>query len=235
MPVASHASPHSRRCSFSTLCTVTLRVIKRSGVVTEWDPGKISAAIAKAFLAVEGPNATGSTRIHDLVEDLTTSVAEALTRRADAARASAHRGHPGPGGAGADARRAPKVARAYVLYREARAEARRAAAIPDPARIRSCMCSTPMTCGCHSIRRHGERDGACLRGLNDVSVDRLLADARRNIYDGIPEHELQIGDDHGRARAHRRRTELLVRRRAAAARRARARGADARAWRRCRR
>ena len=41
---------------------VVLRVIKRSGVVCDWDPGKISAAIARAFLAVEGPSATGSAR-----------------------------------------------------------------------------------------------------------------------------------------------------------------------------
>ena len=65
----------------------TLRVIKRSGVVAEWDADKISAAIAKAFLAVEGASAAGSPRIHDIVRDLTQAVSDALTRRADATRA----------------------------------------------------------------------------------------------------------------------------------------------------
>jgi len=171
---------------------VSLRVIKRSGTVVDWDPGKIRSAIARAFLAVEGPGATDSVRIHDIAEELTTAVTDALARRAGAARAlhiediqdqvelalmrAAHH----------------KVARAYVLYREARAAARRTelpAAAPEPA--------------IHVRRRDGERvplDAAAWRtqiaracdGLTDVSVERLFADARRNIYDGIPEHELQL-------------------------------------------
>ncbi|HEY8548477.1 MAG TPA: ribonucleoside-diphosphate reductase subunit alpha [Vicinamibacterales bacterium] len=170
----------------------TLRVIKRSGTLSDWDPRKISAAITKAFLAVEGPNATGSARIHEIVETLTAAVTEALTRRADAARALhiediqdqvelalMRAGHH-------------KVARAYVLYREARAEARRvaSAAPPEP--------PVPTV-----TRRDGSRvplDEAAWRdrmkraceGLADVSLDRLFADARRNIYDGIPEHELEL-------------------------------------------
>lgn len=37
----------------------------------------------------------------------------------------------------------------------------------------------------------GQMTQAC-DGLRDVSVDRLSADARRNVYDGIPEAELQL-------------------------------------------
>ena len=64
-----------------------LRVIKRSGLVADWDPGKIRAALAKAFLAVEGQAATGSARLHDILEGLTGAVSDALLRRAHAARA----------------------------------------------------------------------------------------------------------------------------------------------------
>ena len=168
-----------------------LRVIKRTGTVSDWDPRKISAAITKAFLAVEGPQAGGSARVHDEVETLTTTVSDALTRRADGARALhiediqdqvelalMRAGHQ-------------KVARAYVLYREARAATRReAAAAPEvPSLTMTRADGTRGPLDNEAWRARIER--AC-DGLADVSVERLLADARRNIYDGIPEHELQV-------------------------------------------
>ncbi|HTV00430.1 MAG TPA: ribonucleotide reductase N-terminal alpha domain-containing protein, partial [Luteitalea sp.] len=172
--------------------TSELRVIKRSGATGTWDPSKISTAIARAFLAVEGPTATGSTRIHDVVAELTTTVTGALERRAAGARALhiediqdqvelslMRAGHH-------------KVARAYVLYREARADARRSREVAPPV-------LPPLT-----VRRpdgsHVPLDDVAWRrgialaceGLPDVSVDRLHADARRNVYDGIPEHDLRL-------------------------------------------
>src|SRR5690606_15443702 len=114
---------------------VTLRVIKRSGVLSEWDPSKISAAITKAFLAVEGPSATGSTRVHDVVDGLTTAVVESLTRRADGTRALHIEDIQDQVELALMRAGYQKVARAYVLYREARAEARRSVtpAAPVPA------------------------------------------------------------------------------------------------------
>ena len=42
-----------------------LRVIKRNGAVVGYDESKISVAITKAYLEVEGGNAADSTRIHE--------------------------------------------------------------------------------------------------------------------------------------------------------------------------
>jgi ribonucleoside-diphosphate reductase alpha chain len=166
-------------------------VIKRAGSITDWDPGKISAAIAKAFLAVEGTNATGSARIHELVAGLTGAVTGSLTRRADAARALhiediqdqvelalMRAGHH-------------RVARAYVLYREARAEARRAAA-PTPVAPALQVLRTDGTAVQLDQARWRQQIARACADLDGVSVDRLLADARRNIYDGIPERDLQL-------------------------------------------
>ena len=99
-----------------------LRVIKRTGTVSDWDPGKISTAIARAFLAVEGPQAAGSDRIHDLVEVLTTSVTEALTRRADATRALHIEDIQDQVELALMRAEHHKVARAYVLYGVARGQ-----------------------------------------------------------------------------------------------------------------
>ena len=102
------------------------RVIRRNGKTTPFDASKINIALTKAFLAVEGGSAAASNRIRELVEALTEQVASAITRRLAGGgsihiediqdqvelalmRAGEH-----------------KVAREYVIYRERRAEARRA-------------------------------------------------------------------------------------------------------------
>ncbi len=59
------------------------QVVRRNGSVSPFDPNKISIALTKAFLAVEGAAAAGSRRIHDTVEELTRSVVAALTRRGE--------------------------------------------------------------------------------------------------------------------------------------------------------
>ena len=43
------------------------RVIRRNGKVTAFNSEKISVAMTKAFLAVEGGNAAASSRIHEIV------------------------------------------------------------------------------------------------------------------------------------------------------------------------
>ncbi len=100
-------------------------VIRRNGSVSGFDASKIQIAVTRAFLAVEGQAAAASRRVHESVEDITAQVVAALTRRVDAQRALhiediqdqvelalMRGGHH-------------KVARAYVLYREERAKARR--------------------------------------------------------------------------------------------------------------
>ena len=58
-----------------------MQVIRRNGTVSKFDAGKISVAMTKAFLAVEGHTAAASRRVHEVVEQLTTEVVGALTRR----------------------------------------------------------------------------------------------------------------------------------------------------------
>src|ERR1700704_1052943 len=100
------------------------KIIRRNGAVVGFEPGKISVAVTKAFLAVEGGQSAASARIRELVAALTDAVVSAFVRRQPAGgtfhiedvqdqvelalmRSGEH-----------------EVARAYVLYREKRAEAR---------------------------------------------------------------------------------------------------------------
>ncbi|HVT46440.1 MAG TPA: ribonucleoside-diphosphate reductase subunit alpha [Vicinamibacterales bacterium] len=170
--------------------TPALYVIRRNGTRSPWDATKIAAAVTKAFLAVEGEGASGSTRVHEVVAALTRQVAEALERRSDGSRALhiediqdqvelalMRAGHH-------------KVARAYVLYRESRAEARRAAAEIQPRAYRVRQADGRLV----PLDREAWRrslEAAC-RGLASVSADRVLEAAAPNIYDEIAEADLMV-------------------------------------------
>lgn len=101
-----------------------LNIIKRNGKTVPYDDSKINIALTKAFLAVEGGNAAASTRIHELVNQLTQQITNTFHRRMPSGgslhiediqdqvelalmRAEEH-----------------KVARSYVLYREEHRKAR---------------------------------------------------------------------------------------------------------------
>ncbi len=169
------------------------RIIRRNGAVTPFDPMKITIALTKAFLAVEGSTAAGSRRVHDLVADLTDQVASALARRVGEGRtfhiedvqdqvelALMRGGHH-------------KVARAYVLYREERARERAAEkaaqAVPQSLLNVKTEDGTPRPLDEGRLARIVEE--AC-DGLDAVSPEPILAEARRNLYDGITLDELSL-------------------------------------------
>ncbi len=167
----------------------TVWVIRRNGIRTPFDGGKIGLAMTKAFLAVEGPQGESSRRIHEKVEDLGREVVQAVCRRVSVGdsvhiediqdqvelalmRSGEH-----------------KVARAYVLYRERRAQARTA------------ELSTTESSGLHVVSREGHRvpldrdrllsrvRQACAQ-LPDTDPEQLVQLALHHIYDGISEDEL---------------------------------------------
>ena len=102
------------------------QIIRRNGKVTAFDTSKISIALTKAFISVEGGTAAASTRIHQAVESLTELVLNAFTRRMpdggtlhiediqDQVELALMRNGE------------QKVARSYVLYREERSRERAA-------------------------------------------------------------------------------------------------------------
>src|SRR5437773_11480716 len=57
------------------------KIIRRNGAVVGFEPSKISVAVTKAFLAVEGGQSAASARIRELVAGLTDAVVSALVRQ----------------------------------------------------------------------------------------------------------------------------------------------------------
>ncbi|MGH8736455.1 MAG: ribonucleoside-diphosphate reductase subunit alpha [Burkholderiales bacterium] len=185
IPESSAAS--AARCEY--------KVIRRNGAVVGFEPSKIAVAMTKAFLAVNGTQGAASARIRELVAELSEGVVAALMRRQPQGgtfhiediqdqvelalmRSGEH-----------------DVARAYVLYREARAKARSQENAAQDA---------PRSSGAelHVIER-GER-----RLLDRAALERLVASAcaglessatpgaileatLRDLYDGVPMEEVR--------------------------------------------
>ena len=125
----SSSSPKSDINAFADIHTDSkqfsqYKIIRRNGAVVAFEPVKISVAMTKAFIAVDGGQGAASVRVRELVHQLTTDVVNALLRRKPDSgtfhiediqdqvelalmRSGEH-----------------DVARAYVLYREERARER---------------------------------------------------------------------------------------------------------------
>src|SRR5471032_951448 len=57
------------------------KIIRRNGAVVGFEPSKISIAMTKAFIAVNGGQGAASARVRELVAELTDAAAAALIRR----------------------------------------------------------------------------------------------------------------------------------------------------------
>src|SRR5690349_11587859 len=101
-----------------------MQVIRRNGTVSKFDAGKISVAMTKAFLAVEGHTAAASRRVHEIVEQLTADVVSALSRRASEGRTFHIEDVQDQVELALMRSEHHKVARAYVLYRDERTRQR---------------------------------------------------------------------------------------------------------------
>ncbi len=166
-----------------------LKLIKRNGKVAPYDDSKIKVAVTKAFLAVEGGSAAASTRIHETVNRLTAQITSAFKRRLPTGgtlhiediqdqvelvlmRTGEH-----------------KVARSYVLYREERRLARESAKHTEHTttgidnRI-SVVLDDGVKVPLDEARLKTVILEACAN-LDGVDPDAILADAKRNLFDGV--------------------------------------------------
>ena len=165
---------------------IDAQVIRRNGKRTGFDAGKISVALSKAFLAVEGGTAAASRRVHERVEQFTGQVVEALLRRLPAGGTLHIEDIQDQVELALMRNGEHKIARAYVLYREQQASLRltqQPAVQTDNAAL-------------HITLEDGSRqalDIGQLRvllaescaGLADVDPERVLSDTLKHLYDGI--------------------------------------------------
>ncbi|MDO8419480.1 MAG: ATP cone domain-containing protein, partial [Rubrivivax sp.] len=170
---------------------VGYQIIRRNGAVVGFEPNKIAVALMKAFLAVHGTQGAASASVRETVDRLTDTVVRALLRSR-------------PGGGtfhiedvqdhvelGLMRSGHHEVARAYVLYRERRTQERARQAAPVPAKAAELHVidggqRVPLDMG--ALRALVE--SACAGLGEDVKAEPILAETRRNLYDGVPIDEV---------------------------------------------
>ena len=164
------------------------KIIRRNGAVVGFEPSKIAVAVTKAFLAVNGGQGAASARVRELVEGLTQNVVRALLRsrpnggtfhiedvqdQVELAlmRSGEH-----------------DVARAYVLYRERRAQERAQAGETQqqPAFIGLNVTDGGITRPLDMAALRNVIVSAC-EGLGEaVDAEPILKETVKNLYEGVP-------------------------------------------------
>jgi ribonucleoside-diphosphate reductase alpha chain len=182
----SAASPDSASSVFAQY-----QIIRRNGAVVSFEPGKIAVALMKAFLAVHGTQGAASASVRETVDALTQNVVRALMRSR-------------PGGGtfhiedvqdqvelGLMRSGHHEVARAYVLYRERRTQERaHQAEAQKPAEAVLHVMDGGQRVPLDLNRLQHLIEDAC-KGLGqDVKADPIVAETKRNLYDGVPIEEV---------------------------------------------
>ena len=169
------------------------KVIRRNGAVVAFEPGKISVAMTKAFIAVDGGQGAASVRVREVVARLTNDVVNALLRRQPDGgtfhiediqdqvelalmRSGEH-----------------DVARAYVLYREDHARER--------AKLKQ-KSATEAAVETLYVVDNGQRmpldmaklstliESSC-HGLDTVDASLILKATLKDLYDGVSLDEVR--------------------------------------------
>jgi len=173
-----------------------MQVIRRNGAVSKFDAGKISVAMTKAFLAVEGHTAAASRRVHEVVEQLTAEVVSALTRRMSEGRTFHIEDVQDQVELALMRSEHHKVARAYVLYRDERTRQRAELQAAKPAKtsaepVMHVTLANGTKIPLDNIRLTLIVEEACA-GLDGVDAAPILSETHRNVYDGISQEELAL-------------------------------------------
>ena len=167
------------------------QIIRRNGAVVPFEPSKIAVAMMKAFLAVHGTQGAASASVRETVDELTQNVARALMRSR-------------PGGGtfhiedvqdqvelGLMRSGHHEVARAYVLYRERRTQERaHQAEAAQPAEPTLHVIDGGQRVPLNLQRLQGLIADACSGLGKDVKADPIVAETKRNLYDGVPIEEV---------------------------------------------
>jgi len=183
-PVASAADPRFAQ----------YKVIRRNGAVVGFEPAKITIAMTKAFLAVNGGQGAASARVRDEVTRLTDGVVAALMKRKpdggaihieeiqDQVELALMRGGE------------HEVARAYVLYREKRSQER---AHEKQQKGGAKAADAPIYVTDNGVRkaldlgRLTQLVRTSCEGLPDAEPDRIMKATLKDLYDGVPMDEVR--------------------------------------------
>ena len=167
------------------------QILRRNGAVVSFEPNKIAVALMKAFLAVHGTQGAASASVRETVDGLTESVVRALMRSRPGGGAFHIEDIQDQVELGLMRGGHHEVARAYVLYRERRAQERlKQGAVPLAAVPALMVTDRGTRVPLDSARLQALIESACAGLGADVRPDPIIAETKRNLYDGVPIDEV---------------------------------------------
>jgi ribonucleoside-diphosphate reductase alpha chain len=179
--------------SFSSSQFDQYKVIRRNGSVVVFEPSKISIALTKAFIAVNGGQGAASARVRELVEQLTNGVVSALMRRQPHGGTMHIEDIQDQVELGLMRSGEHDVARTYVLYREERAQSRAKAKskTKEPVHVINVTGEDGIARPLDLDRLSALVQDAC-NGLGEVvSADAVIKLTLKDLYDGVAVHEVR--------------------------------------------
>ena len=182
----------SKSSSSSAIAFDQYKVVRRNGSVVPFEPAKVSVAMTKAFIAVNGGQGAASARVREMVEHLTSSVVAALVRRQphggtlhiediqDQVELSLMRSGE------------HDVARSYVLYREDRTRERTKVKkeSQEPAfvlHVKENGTLRPLDVAALTM----QIQSACSGLSGAVDAGQILKHTLKDLYDGVPLEEVR--------------------------------------------
>jgi len=189
-PMLAHQNSESVAHS-STQPLDQYKVIRRNGSVVPFEPAKISIAVTKAFIAVNGGQGAASARVRELVEQLTANVVNAMLRRQphggtlhiediqDQVELSLMRSGE------------HDVARSYVLYREQRtrerSKSKKESEVVHVLNVKVGGTVRPL-----DVAELASQIQAACAGLgSSVDAERVLKLTLKDLYDGVAIEEVR--------------------------------------------
>lgn len=167
------------------------KVIRRNGSVVIFEPAKISIALTKAFIAVNGGQGAASARVREIVEQLTNGVVSALMRRQPHGGTMHIEDIQDQVELGLMRSGEHDVARTYVLYREERARSRAKSRSKEPVHIINVTGEDGVARPLDLNRLSALVQDACA-GLGEVvSADAVIKLTLKDLYDGVALHEVR--------------------------------------------
>jgi ribonucleoside-diphosphate reductase alpha chain len=194
----SYSSQGGQPSALSAQASVAdIKVIRRNGAVVGFEPAKIQVAMTKAFLAIAGNQGAASARVREITESLTSQVVMAVMRRLPAGGTLHIEDIQDQVELGLMRSGEHEVARAYVLYRERRsqerAQERAARDKASPAASQATILNMLVDGAARPLDLlwlRGIVEDACTHLGDAVSVDAVMSDTVKNLYDGVPLEEV---------------------------------------------
>ena len=167
------------------------QIIRRNGAVVHFEPQKIAVAMMKAFLAVHGTQGAASASVRQVVDELTQTVVRALMRSRPSGGTFHIEDVQDQVELGLMRGSHHEVARAYVLYRERRAQERaRKKEQLHPQIPALYVQDRGQRVELDLLRLQALIESACANLGTDVEAAPIAAETLRNLYDGVPMEEV---------------------------------------------